>query len=701
MICIAIFFSEKSADSCSSTPSSKVETLPAGCVLNGTNTTTVDVGECKPVKCVQGNSSFNSTCTGPSLCCGPHSFERALVQCGSLISFDLSVVKKCGCGNCQEEQTAVEGTAVGQDDSPAKSVDLFFDGQRVAKTNANGKFSFTAPKTTKRAIVTFKDQIFKKFEEEDKIFFLNEGETATYRVKLREKPKPITFNASEPLDLPLGGESDSFADLEIEENSLLTEDGSVFSGNAKASVSVTDPRNQSDILSAPGDFSTMNEDGEEEILETYGMMKLNLEDDNGKALVMSKPMKVYLDPEKLNLTLSDGNVSIKLYWLDKKTGRWREVGDFALEDGSKRRRKRSKHKHRVFLTGTVTPAIAKWDLNFDKPDKRVGLRVTVTEPAEDGVIITAIRQDNHGFTERNTNNGVVCMPIWKDKVYYLQASKDLKYYDPDPSVLKSLGHVNGDIKSIRGDKGKNFSSYTFKSKIICDGTKSTGPIFCDDGDTGSQRTQCANQRVDAQTAQFVFKKPKPTTEEYELLSKNVDDHEWLGDDSETCFIKVKVTGTNSVFMAASYKENNQNYTGKYGFHVRMSRNVTSGSDKVVCLQFRCPRESKQGSTALLLTPLIAKSGSTCSYNHTADTFRGSAQSCSGADSRSKLKKGEEKWLCISYSEMFTFWGVSKKNGEARCYGSAPRTSNSSTVRVADNMYNVAYNCRYIFLRSHS
>ena len=658
----------------------------------------MDVGECKPVKCVQGNSSFNSSCTGPSLCCGPHSFERALVQCGSLISFDLSVVKKCGCGNCQEEQTAVEGTAVGQDDSPAKSVDLFFDGQRVARTNSNGKFSFTTAKTTKRAIVTFKDQIVKKFEEEDKIFFLNEGQRATYRVKLREKPKPITFNASEPLDLPLGGESDSFADLEIEENSLLTEDGSVFSGNAKASVSVTDPRNQSDISSAPGDFSTMNEDGEEEILETYGMMKLNLEDDNGKALVMSKPMKVYLDPEKLNLTLSDGNVSIKLYWLDKKTGRWRDVGDFALEDGSKRRRKRS--KHRVFLTGTVTPAIAKRDLNFDKPDKRVGLRVT-TNSTEIGITITAIRNDHKGFVERITTNGVVCMPIWKDKDYYLQASKDLKYYDPDPSVLKSLGHVNGDIKSIRGDKGKNFSSYTFKSKIICDGTKSTGPIFCDDGDTGSQRKQCATDQLGAaQTLQFVFKKPKANNnEEYELLSLNRPQYEWRSDENNTCFIKVKVTGTNSVFMAASYEQNNQNYTGKYGFHVKMSRNVTSGSSKVVCLQFRCPKNNRY--TAVLLTPMIAKSGSTCRYTRTADNFddiQKDGSVCPGAKSLTTLEKGEEKWLCIPPDDRSIFFGSPAEEGEARCLEGSFTTTQS---KVTDNWFSVEYNCRYILLRSHT
>ncbi|XP_020610212.1 cartilage intermediate layer protein 1-like [Orbicella faveolata] len=416
----------------------------------------------------------------------------------------------------------IRGKVIGQDDSAAILVELIFAGELVDRTDANGDFSFAVPKKTKRVIVTFRDRIIKKFQEEDKIFNLNEGQTVTYRVKLREKPKPITFNASEPLELPLGGESDSFADLEIPENSLLTQDGSVFSGNAKVTVSVTDPRNQSDILTAPGDFTTMNEDGEVEMLETYGMIKLNLEDDNGKPLAMSKPMKVYLDPEKLNITVSDGNASVKLYWLDRKTGRWRETGDFIPEDGSNRRRKRS---NRIFLAGSVTPSIAQEYINLDWPSRIVGLRVT-TDTEESGVMITAIRKDHKGYVERITNNGVVCMPIWKDKEYYLQAEKNFEYYDPDPAL-------------------QDFST----------------------------------------TFQHV---------------------------KETCFIKVTISGTNVLFMAASYKKDDQTYTGIYGFHLRMPKAATSGSDKVVCLQFRCPRQNDH--TALLLTPMTSKA--TCILTQT-------------------------------------------------------------------------------------
>lgn len=696
LICIPLF-SEKSLDSCSSTPSSKNETLPVGCVLNGTNTTTVDVGECEPVTCVKGNSSFNSSCADVSLCCGPRSFEIALVQCGSLVSFDLSIVKTCGCGKCTEKQTVIEGTAVGQDDSAAILVELLLAGQLVTRTDANGDFSFAVPKNTKRAIVTFKDRIIKKFEEEDKIFVLTEGQTITYRVKLRQKPKPITFNASEPLDVPLGGESDSFADLELPENALLTEDGSVFSGNAKATVSVTDPRNQSDIQSAPGDFSTMNEDGEEEILETYGMMKLNLEDDNGKPLVMSKPMKVYLDPEKLNLTLSEGNVSVKLYWLDRKTGRWREVGDFVPEDGSKRRRRRS--NHRVFLAGTVTPSIAKETLNFDMPDYRVGLRVT-TNPAEDGVIITAIRQDHKGYVERITKNGVVCMPIWKDKEYYLQAEKNFRYYDPDPALQDfktTFQHVKGDVKQVKGS-GKTISSFEFYSGLV----NPRGPIYFDDGEGGNERKMCEKSLNSAQPQvrgrQFVFK-PATTSNEYALLSRpaNLATEWWSTPDFETCFIKVTIKGTNVLFMAASYKNDDQTYTGKYGFHLRMSRDTTSGSDNVVCLEFRCPRENDH--TALLLTPMTSEV--TCTLTQTDPDLvkpQSNAAQCPGS---LPPVAGHEKWLCIPFSdsELYSTYKGLEENGEARCLrGNQRYGGTDTTTKVLAKEFSVKYDCRYVHLR---
>ena len=689
-------------DSCPQIPTSKNESLPAGCAVDGTNTTTVDVGECKPVACVKGNNSFNSSCTDTSLCCGSRSFESVLVQCGALLSFNLSIVKICGCGKCIEKQTAIEGIALGQDDStPAKFVNLFFAGTLVDRTDSNGMFSFVVPKTTKRAIVTFKDQIFNKFEEEDKIFTINEGQRAMYRVKLRKRAVPIIFNASEPFEVPLGGESDSFADLELPENALLTEDGSIFNGNAKATVSVTDPRNLSDILSAPGDFTTMSEDGEQEILQTYGMMKLNLEDDNGNRLIMSKSMKVYLDPEKLNISLPEGNASVvKLYWLDRKTGRWREVGDFFPEDGNKRRRKRSS---RVFLAGSVTPSIAQETLNFDWPDKVVGLRVT-TNPGEDDVIVTAIRKDRGGYVQRTTVDGVICMEIWRDKEYYLQAEKDFKYYDPDPTLANSFNHVQGGIKQIKGAETGNtvVSSFYFYSSLTYprgSGAPIKGPIYYDDGATGNERKKCEQSLNSAQTQkydQFVFKTPPSSSQEYALLEIRDKANEWLSSDGENCFIKVKITGKNVLFMAASYKKDDTTYTGQYGFHLRMSRDATSGSDNVVCLELRCPKEDDY--TALLLTPMTSEIS--CKHTQTVKTLNDPQSTpalCNGT-LPTVVSGGKETWLCIPFEdgELFTTYKGISKNGEAKCVRSEQTTYTGidTTTLVRATQFSVEYDCRY-------
>ena len=649
--------------------------------------TTVDVGECDSVPCVKGSDTFNSSCSEPLQCCGPRSFDNVLVKCGVIMSFTLSKIKTCGCTQCIDEQTIMQGVTVGQDGKAAKFVDLFFNDKQVDRTDVDGMFSFPIPKDTKRVVVTFKDHIFNKFQEEDKIFVLSKGQQARYKVTLKEKPQPVIFDASKPANFTLGRDSDSFADLELPENSLLTEDGSVFRGNAKASVSVTDPRNLSDILTAPGDFTTVNEDSREELLETFGMVKLNLEDASGKPLVMSKPMKVYLDPEKLNLTVSDGDASVKLYWLDRKTGRWREAGYFSLEDGSKRRRRRT---NRVFLAGTVTPSIAQENLNFDRPNRIVGLRVT-TAPQADNVIVTAIRKDNKGYVQRTTYQGVVCMEIWKDKDYYLQAQKDSKYYDPDESIRDYIKHVNGSIVSIEGD-GETIGSFEFHSALV----NPRGPIYYDDGDGGSDRQKCEMSLNDPNRPQkgrqFVFKPHKDSDSEYALLKVIVTTAEWISQRGEYCFIKVKITGRNTLFMVTSYDKNAQTVLG---FHIRMPENVTSGSGSVTCFQFRCPRANSR--TVVLLTPMT--SGVTCRYNKTAQALNDvQSNQILCPPGTLPTSEGQEKWLCIPFltTDMFTtFSGVPKQNGVARCLRNDQYYRGTDTSVKSSTGSSVEYTCRYV------
>lgn len=691
---LLLLFLELTQDSCSTTPSSKNVTLPPGCVHSGTNSSIVDVGECEPVACLKNDTKLNSSCQDPSFCCGPRDFIQALVVCGDVMSFNLSKVTTCSCGGCTEKVTVLQGIVVGgPEEEPLRYGDVIYTGEVVAYTDREGKFSFTVPAKVKRAIVTFKDSFYETFEESSKVFVINEGSSNFYKINLKRKPSPISFNASEPLDVPLGSNpnSDGFADLELPEETFLTEDGSVFRGNAKASISVTDSRNLSDVLAAPGDFSTTDEDGEEEILETFGMVKLNFQDESGKQLVMSKPMKVYLDPEKLNLT---SDVPLKLYWLDKKTGRWREAGNFELEDGSKRRRKRSP---RVFFVGTVTPAIAREGLNFDAPSTRVAVRVTTDpyprSPGSAGAVVRVIRQEGgvfRGYIEKTTTaEGLVCIPIWRDKTCHIQVESNGKYMVP--TRMEDLPtNIQATLQEkVQDNTGAVIKWIEFTSALDENSAAST-PMY---NHISTEIEQCELSQPRPEGSQFTFAEPQ-TVSDFSILT-DIRRDSW---EPNGCYIKIKVNGENAIFAAESYRENDFDETGKIGLHIRMSRTVTAGGSNIVCLQFSCPTDSAY--TYVKIAPLTK----TCMFrgvhrdlsNVQFPTCPINGLSRSVCATQPPAIQAQEKWLWIPQSSaaQSTFRTFSdRRMGEARCLVGNQRYGSATATTVTDLGYTLEYDCR--------
>ena len=615
------------------------------------------------------------------------------------MSFNLSKVTNCSCGGCTEKVTILQGiVAGGPEENPMRYGDVIYNGEVVAYTDGEGKFSFTIPVKVKRAIVTFKDSFYEEFEERSKVFVINEGSSGFYKIKLKRKPSPISFNASEPLTILLGSNpnTDSFADLELSEETFLTENGSVFRGNAKATISLTDSRNLSDVLAAPGDFSTTNEDGEEEILETFGMVKLSFQDESGKQLAVSKPMKVFLDPEKLNVTItnSTSDVPLKLYWLDKNTGRWREAGNFQLEDGSKLRRKRSP---RVFYVGTVIPAIAREHLNFDLPATRVAVRVTTDPyprpPARAGVVARVIRKEGavfRGYTEEtSTAEGLVCIPIWRDKTCHIQVESNGKYMIPTrmndlPSNIQAAL-----IEKVQDNTGAVIKWIEFTSTLDENSALST-PMY---KHTTAEVEKCKSPQPRPQGSQFTFEEPQ-TVSDFSILT-DINPAFWI---PHGCYIKIKVNGENATFAVESYKENDFSETGKIGLHIRMSRTVSAGGSNIVCLQFSCPTNSAY--TYVKVTPLTKRclfrsvhrdlssvQYPTCPINGLSRTV------CANPPPEIQA---QERWLWIprssaSQSTYRTF--TDRRRGQTRCLVGDQGYTSTSTDTVTDLGYAMEYDCR--------
>ena len=567
--------------------------------MKGTKNNTVEVGECKPVPCLRNNTNITASCKDQSFCCGPKAYAQVEIQCGSKTWFNMSQVLQCGCGeHCTELDTYLMGKVVGPGEVPMQYGDIIIGGKPVTYTEHDGTFSVKVSKGRRRMTLTFVDSNDELLEDVTKSFAIQKGQLNFYKIVLPSRKPPVSFNAWEPIEIPLGESSEnqsSFAELEIPENALLSEDGTPFTGQANVRMSVTDPRNETDVLSAPGDFTAVAEDGEQQMLRTFGMMKMTFKDDAGKPLAVTKPMKVFIDPEQVNITVDkDGNVTAKLYWLDEETGRWREAGEMSPADGGSRRRKRDTRK---FFVAEILPAMTKSTLNLDEPttDCRVSVK------AEPQSTVRIFRKDGGGYVERVANNdGLTCIPTWKDSKSYMQVEKDGVLLEPT-DVDNLSTRIKASIKPYKGDGGSGIKTLEFTTTVI----GQTGPIY-----SFNDRRYCDNpENYQHQTYQHItFRGPNLAETPKAFVKKFVDKDKWKAvyGGQRLCYIKIKVLAKQDEklsFIVKSFREGN--WDESFGFTIGTSIPTQDGGH-VLCLEYRCswpPGRPNKEVTYVSVSPL--------------------------------------------------------------------------------------------------
>ena len=286
------------------------------------------------------------------------------------------------------------------------------------------------------------------------------------------------FLSIQQLRVPLGhvkGEG-PVTEIEVPEKSLMTRDGRNFTGRARFTVTYMDSRNRTDIESAPGDFTTVDSNGQEQRLKSYGMFKVGFVDENNKPLDLVKNMTVKFDPEEVGL--SSGSVPPNLWWLDEATGRWVDAGKLQSVIDKSRRSKRS-NGPKTFFIGDVTTDKLRW-INIDIPERTCYLKVKVyrKDEGQDHPIPSAninwIGQENNNFYGYESgvtdSNGVICLKSWCDNYGFLQAKVFGMTLTPDASQLKQLPDV---VKAevIPGEKTKSIKMLSSRSATF------NGPVF--------------------------------------------------------------------------------------------------------------------------------------------------------------------------------------------------------------------------------
>uniref|UniRef100_A0A7M4DV40 Cartilage intermediate layer protein n=1 Tax=Crocodylus porosus TaxID=8502 RepID=A0A7M4DV40_CROPO len=609
---------------CNPRPHSYLIRLPHDCFQNATNSFYYDVGKC-PAKTCAGKLEKGLRCRDSvAYCCGVSKMEMREILCSGY-TLPTKVAMECDCRKCTETKVTVRGRAVAADNGePMRFGHIYMGNTRLSMTGYKGTFSIHISADTERLVLTFVDRL-QKFVNTTKVLpFKEKGGAVFHEIKLLRKKAPVTLESAATNTIPLGDMvgDDPIAELEIPPNTFYRQNGELYRGKVKASVTFLDPRNISTASATQSDLNYINEEGDMFPLRTYGMFSVDFTDERGTESLNAGKVKVHLDAAQVKMP---GHLKkMKLWSLNPETGLWEEEGDFRLEKS--RRRKR---EERTFLVGNMEIKERRL-FNLDVPESRrcyVKVRAYRSErflPSEqiEGVVVSVINMEPQaGFASNPrtwgrfdsviTGPNGACLPAFCDdqnpdaySAYILAnlGGEELEAVPSSPKLnpnaigvpqpyLNKLNYQRTDHEDANVKKTAFRISMAKPQPNTAD--ESNGPIYA-----YANLRECEEAPYSA--AHFRFYRVEGGEYDYNTVPFNEDDPmSWTEDylawwpkptEFRACYIKVKINGPQEVNIRSRNMGGTHPHTvGQlYGIRdVRSIRDVDQPNLSTACLEFKC------------------------------------------------------------------------------------------------------------------
>ncbi|MBV7269496.1 hypothetical protein [Winogradskyella luteola] len=285
-----------------------------------------------------------------------------------------------------------------------------------------------------------------------------------------------------------GGSSVSF------DGNFMKEDGSAYSGSVDVIMHHLDPSDEDMSMQMPGMLYAQNEDGAERMLQTLGMLAVELRGSGGEDLNLAEgstsEIKIPVDASLISIAPA----TIPLWYFDEVNGYWKEEGVATLQGN--------------MYVGTVSH-FSFW--NCDIPAQAITLCVTVTD--EDGNALNnlnvTITSGTFGTRGGYTNeNGEVCGYVPSNEslelnVYSYELCGDATLlteivgpFSTDSSISVILPSnpdiiqetITGNFNTCSGDAVTDgyvqvsYGNQTF-TDVVSDGTFEVNLLRCTDNDT--------------------------------------------------------------------------------------------------------------------------------------------------------------------------------------------------------------------------
>lgn len=207
------------------------------------------------------------------------------------------------------------------------------------------------------------------------------------KIKLLTKSTTGSFNSSVGGTISVNGG----ASLIFEEGDVSLENGSPYNGSVTVYAKYINPTRPDLGEVMPGNLAAINSNGEAVILETFGMLSVELSGSNGEALNIAPGRTVELKFPVVNEQSAHAPGNIPLWYFDEVTGNWQEEGS-AIRDGD-------------LYSGHVSH-FSIWNCDYPYTMKTVKMRIESGGQPVANALIQVTDQSNtytHGYSYTNSN----------------------------------------------------------------------------------------------------------------------------------------------------------------------------------------------------------------------------------------------------------------------------------------------------------